>query len=158
MFQPTEIIFASTNACNLHCEHCFVSRTSQKLSIENAKAFILSCKKTTDSQIEKIGFSGGEPFLYFDFLLEITKFTVAQDLMFDQIMTNGDWWHTESELKQTLQNLYDAGYDGKFGLSWDTFHAQNEERMLTFIRQIQEYFGENSINIQTVKSDKGGKE
>lgn len=150
MFQPTEIIFASTTACNLHCEHCFVNRIPQHLSIESAKAFILSCKNAPDSQIDKIGFSGGEPFLYSDFLLELTKFTVSQDLMFDQIMTNGDWWQTEQDLNQKLTDLYNAGYDGKIGLSWDTFHNQNPERMQTFISAIQNIFGTDSINIQTV--------
>lgn len=157
MFKPTEIIFSSTTACNLHCEHCFVSRTPKKLSIEDAKTFILSCKNASDSHIEKIGFSGGEPFLYLEFLIEITKFTISQDLMFDQIMTNGDWWQTEEDLKKTLQELYNAGYDGKIGLSWDSFHGQKTERMLTFISEVQNIFGPDSINIQTVISDnKGG--
>lgn len=157
MFKPTEIIFSSTTACNLHCEHCFVSRTPKKLSIEDAKTFILSCKNASDSHIEKIGFSGGEPFLYLEFLIEITKFTISQDLMFDQIMTNGDWWKTEEDLKKPLQELYNAGYDGKIGLSWDAFHGQKAERMNLFIHTVKEFFGPDSINIQTVISDnKGG--
>lgn len=158
MFKPTEIIFSSTTACNLHCEHCFVSRGQQKLSIEDAKTFILSCKNAPDSHIDKIGFSGGEPFLYFEFLIEITKFTVAQDLMFDQIMTNGDWWQTEDDLNKTLQDLYNAGYDGKIGLSWDSFHGQKIERMHTFIAAVQNIFGQDSINIQTVISNNKGAE
>lgn len=70
--------------------------------------------------------------------------------MFDQIMTNGDWWRNEAELCEKLQQLYDAGYDGKIGLSWDSYHGQTTDRMETFIRTVQELFGEESINIQTV--------
>ena len=158
-FSPTEIIFASTNACNLHCEHCFIERNPHKLEISNAISFLKNCVQNagkTDSNgdtlptIEKIGFSGGEPFLYMDFLLEVTKTAISHDLMFDQIMTNGDWWRDEADLCDKLKTLYDAGYDGKIGLSWDSYHGQSTERMETFIRTVQEIFGKDSINIQTV--------
>ncbi len=149
MFNPTEIIFSATTACNLHCAHCFVNRDTKKISSEDAINFLKSAVEA-DSNIKKIGFSGGEPFLYFDFILTLTKAALEMDLMFDQIMTNGDWWNNESDLTGTLQQLYDAGYDGKIGLSWDKFHGQTSERMHTFIRTVQNIFGEDSINIQRV--------
>ena len=148
-FHPTEIIFSATTACNLHCEHCFINREPKQLKIEDAVSLIESCVKA-ESGIDRIGFSGGEPFLYMDFLLEVSKATVASDLMFDQIMTNGDWWRDESDLCDKLQQLYDASYDGKIGLSWDSYHGQSSDRMETFIRKVQEIFGEKSINIQMV--------
>lgn len=159
MFYPEEIIFSGTDACNLHCPHCFVSRTPLKLDAEAAVRFIESAvkyameTKSTGSkagEISRIGFSGGEPFLYQDFLVKIIKCTVKNDLYFDQIMTNGDWWKTDRDLRQSLQNIYDAGYDGKIGLSWDSFHGQTPERMEVFLAAVQDIFGEDSINIQTV--------
>ncbi len=147
-FNPTEIIFSATNACNLHCEHCFIERNPHKLEIADAVALIESC--AAGGQIDRVGFSGGEPFLYMDFLIEVTKAVVAHDMLFDQIMTNGDWWRDEADLVEKLQTLYDAGYDGKIGLSWDSYHGQSTERMETFIRAVQEIFGKDSINIQTV--------
>ena len=165
-FHPTEIIFSSTTACNLHCEHCFINRTPHKLKIADAVRLIESCVEiggqagpdgTLLPVIDRIGFSGGEPFLYMDFLIEVTKAAISHDLMFDQIMTNGDWWQNEADLAATLQKLYDAGYDGKIGLSWDSYHGQTTDRMETFIRTVQEIFGEDSINIQTVEDEnKGG--
>ena len=166
-FNPTEIIFSTTTACNLHCEHCFINRTPHKLEISDAVRLIESCVESGGKPgagdkngtplpvIDRIGFSGGEPFLYMDFLVEVTKAAISHDLMFDQIMTNGDWWRDESDLVEKLQTLYDAGYDGKIGLSWDSYHGQTTERMETFIRTVQEIFGEDSINIQTVE-DGGG--
>lgn len=148
-FFPEEIIFSATDSCNLHCPHCYVSRTPNKLSIDDAKRFILSCNQ----DIQKIGFSGGEPFLYKEFLLELTKFVVSQDLYFDQIMTNGDWWKDENNLVTTLQELYNAGYDGKIGLSWDNFHGQDKNRMEVFIKTVLDIFGDSSINIQFVKDN-----
>ena len=165
-FHPTEIIFSSTTACNLHCEHCFINRTPRKLEIADAVRLIESCVEaggqpepngTLLPVIDRIGFSGGEPFLYMDFLIEVTKAAISHDLLFDQIMTNGDWWQNEADLAATLQKLYDAGYDGKIGLSWDSYHGQTTDRMETFIRTVQEIFGEDSINIQTVEEEnKGG--
>ena len=147
-FCPREIIFSSTTACNLNCPHCFVNRSPNKLDIKEAIRFLDSCAKS--GFIEKLGFSGGEPFLYMDFLLELTKVTISHDLLFDQIMTNGDWWQNEQDLHKKLHSLYDAGYDGKIGLSWDKYHGQSTDRMLTFIKSVQEIFGKESINIQTV--------
>lgn len=151
-FFPTEIIFSVTNKCNLNCAHCYVKKSTENLLIDDAKKLILSCLEKHDiPQIDKIGFTGGEPFLHFDFLLEITKFAIQNDLMFDQIMTNGCWWKTEEELNLILQKLYDAGYDGKFGVSWDVFHNQNEEKLATFINCVHNLFGKESVTIQTVK-------
>ena len=156
MFFPTEIIFAPTDSCNLHCPHCFVSRSPQKLDISKAKTFIQSCIEYTKNNqqplgnIEKVGFTGGEPFLNLDFLEEIIKFTVSNDLLFDQIMTNGDWWKTQEDLYQKLQQLYNAGYDGKIGLSWDSFHGQSIQRIETFISAVQQIFGSDALNIQIV--------
>ena len=154
-FCPTEIIFACTSACNLHCEHCFVDKNPRRLELPQALAFLGDCVKA-GSPIERVGFSGGEPFLYMEFLTEVSRAVVAHDLLFDQIMTNGDWWRDEEELNQKLKSLYDAGYDGKIGLSWDEYHGQNEQRMLTFIKAVQEIFGKESINIQRVESSLRG--
>lgn len=152
-FNPTEIIFSATTSCNLHCRHCFLNRFPVNLSIQDAINFMKSCKENPDSQIDTIGFSGGEPFLYFDFILKISKAAIEMDFMFDQIMTNGDWWKTKEDLQQTLQKLYDTGYDGKIGLSWDNFHGQNSNRIKTFIDSVQQIFGNDSINIQYVEGE-----
>ena len=162
-FYPTEIIFSATTACNLLCEHCFINRELKRIDITTAESFLRNCVEAGGTvtaegielpRIERVGFTGGEPFLYLDFLLALTKATIENDLLFDQIMTNGDWWKDEADLCEKLQALYDAGYDGKIGLSWDSYHGQSEERMQTFIRTVQEIFGEEAINIQTVEDEK----
>ncbi len=149
-FNPTEIIFACTTLCNLRCAHCFVNRLPTKLNTGDAKKLILSCKNNSESKIDKIGFSGGEPFLALDFMTETIKFARKNDFMFDQIMTNGDWWKTESDLRETLQKICDAGYDGKIGVSYDNFHAQKYERIRTFCKTVNEIFGEEILTIQAV--------
>lgn len=147
MFEPTQIIFASTQECNLRCKHCFVNRSPKRLEVQTALNFLDSCKNTS---IYKIGFSGGEPFLYQDFLLQVIEKAVETEFCFDQIMTNGDWWKTEEELYSTLKKLYDAGYDGKIGLSYDSFHGQDFERIKTFAKNVNQIFGEESLTVQAV--------
>lgn len=146
-FCPTEIIFAPTTACNLHCAHCFVSRNSHSLDVNAAKRLLISCKGTS---IEKIGFSGGEPFLALDFITAISKIAVENDFLFDQIITNGDWWKTVDDLNAALTALYDSGYDGKISVSFDTFHNQKPERTADFIKTAAGIFGAQSVTIQSV--------
>lgn len=150
MFNPTEIIFAATNSCNLHCSHCYVSRTTEKLNIQDSIRLLKSCENTP---IDKIGFSGGEPFLYPEFLESIIKESIKCDFMFDRIMTNGVWWQNLEELQKSLQNIYDAGYDGKIGLSWDSFHNQDFKKILLFIGEVHKIFGKQSLEIQSVISE-----
>ncbi|MFA6938092.1 MAG: radical SAM protein [Treponema sp.] len=146
MYTCNEIIFSATTQCNLHCPHCFVSRQTQKLSIDDAKSLIDSCLnyKRENCTLEKIGFTGGEPFLYLDFICEVTKYAKEKDLMFDRIMTNGDWWKSEEELKEKLTAVYNSGFDGKIGLSYDIFHAQTKERILTFIQNVYKIWNDYS--------------
>ena len=155
MFNPTEIIFACTTSCNLHCAHCFINREPFSLKAGEAVAFLKSAYESENLQIEKVGFSGGEPFLCVDFLCTVIKEAVNMDFMFDRIMTNGDWWKNEDSLRSTLQKIYDAGYDGKIGLSYDDFHGQSEERIVTFIKAVWDIFGGDALEIQSVISLKG---
>lgn len=147
-FKPIEIIFSSTVECNLHCPHCFVNRDTQNLSIEKASRFLESCKNTS---IERVGFSGGEPFLYPDFLVALCEKTIQMDLLFDRIMTNGVWWNTEEELTATLERIYNAGFDGKIGLSFDSFHGQDIKKITLFIKAVYNIWQEGDVlEIQSV--------
>ena len=149
-FNPTQIIFAATSKCNLKCPHCYVSRNTNQLELQDAIDFIKSCK---DSSIKYIGFSGGEPFLYIDFMEEICKTTIESDLLFDRIMTNGCWWNSEDELEQKLNIIYKTGYDGKIGLSHDFYHNQPAEKIAVFCKKVYSIWQDGSmIEIQSVVS------
>lgn len=150
MFDPTEIIFASTTLCNLRCPHCFVDRKPFSLSPVDAVNFLASCRASIDCKIDKVGFSGGEPFLSMDFLCEVISFARMNNFMFDQIMTNGVWWKNECELNEALQKIKDCGYDGKIGISYDNFHGQNYKKIRTFCAAVNAIFGEENINVQAV--------
>lgn len=130
MFEPDEIIFVPTQKCNLRCSHCYVPNQPVNLPLEKAVAFMDSA---VEDGISRVGFSGGEPFLNMDFVLELTKKAVAGDCIFDRIMTNGIWWKSAEELEKTLLALYEAGYDGHIAISFDVYHNQDEHKIVQFV-------------------------
>ncbi len=148
-FNPEEIIFAATDKCNLKCSHCYVKRNNFLLCAEDSINFLKS-----SSNISKIGFSGGEPFLNISYMEEIIKFASQNDFLFDRIMTNGDWWKDEDELEASLKRIYDAGFDGTFGLSFDSYHNQNIDRLCCFCEKAVGIWNNPSvIEIQFVMNE-----
>lgn len=141
-YNPKQVIFAPTAQCNLHCGHCRVDRHRGKkgdgLTIAKARDFLRDC---AENGIERVGFSGGEPFLAHDFLTAICEETVELDLYFDRLMTNGDWYQNETELTDKLEGVYNAGFDGTIGLSLDDWHGQESGRIALFINTVIEISG-----------------
>lgn len=138
MFKPEEIIFAPTAECNLACAHCRVERIPQRLSAEDAVAFLKSCRP---HGIEKVGFSGGEPFLRPDFLCDVSRAAVELDMVFDRLMTNGVWFDSQTDLDETLTALRASGFDGTFGVSVDSYHAQDLRKLALFFGAIFAVWG-----------------
>jgi len=138
MFRPEEVIFAPTAQCNLHCGHCRVTRIPQLLDTAAALAFLEDCAA---EGIELVGFSGGEPFLRPDFLVDLSRAAVEAGLRFDRLMTNGVWWRDEAELASVLVRLHEAGFDGTFGLSVDAWHDQDPAKLSIFINMIFTVWG-----------------
>jgi hypothetical protein len=103
--------------------------------------------------IEVLGFTGGEPFLYPEFLIAVSRRAAELGFRFDKIMTNGVWQRDAGQLEQTLQTLADAGFTGKLGLSVDKFHhappAGQSPPMLAdlvlFCRTARRVFNRDSI-------------
>ncbi|MBU0926394.1 MAG: radical SAM protein [Spirochaetes bacterium] len=154
MFQPEEIIFAPTGRCNLRCPHCRVARGPAELSSADAVAFLDAC---AESGVERIGFSGGEPFLRPDFLVEVSRAAVERGLFFDRLMTNGDWWKDEEGLRSSLAAVCEAGFDGIVGLSYDAYHGQRPERVAAFLRAVFEAWGrKDAAEILSVRSPDDG--
>lgn len=150
MFNPDEIIFSLTNRCNLNCTHCTVARNDETLDYSAAATFL----KNTRAFIDKVGFTGGEPFLVIDKLCQLVSDAVSFDYMFDAISTNGVFNDTYKKLRA----LYDAKFDGTIRVSVDSYHkdsygAQYNERIIEFIDNAQQIFKNTiHIEIQSVKS------
>jgi hypothetical protein len=140
MFHPEEVIFAPTGQCNLRCAHCRVSRPAARLDAKEAIAFLDSLARAA-APIDRVGFSGGEPFLEPDFICEVSAAALERGLFFDRLMTNGVWFRDDAQLTSILGRVADSGFDGRIGLSVDRWHDQDEGKLLAFIAAAFEAFG-----------------
>src|SRR4030042_746878 len=129
-FPPKEVLFASTTDCNLNCAHCSVWRGKAQLPISAAQKFLRSCRK---AGVERAGFTGGEPLLGTEFLFVLTERAVENDLLFGMVTTNARWFKTTSQLRRTLNDLRNHGFDGSFGVSVDAFHGKDPAKPAVFI-------------------------
>jgi hypothetical protein len=128
-FRPNYLSFAGTYQCNLDCPHCCVPiEWPDRLPIATANRFL---EDAFAYGIRTLGFTGGEPFLYPEFLLAVTRRAARLGFHFDKIMTNGVWQPSAAELRRVLRALRRAGYSGKLGLSVDKFHGSRFTEQLT---------------------------
>src|SRR5258705_8544922 len=66
-FRPNYLSFAGTYQCNLACPHCCVPiEWTDRLDIATALNFL---EQAHAAGIEVLGFTGGEPFLYPEFVI-----------------------------------------------------------------------------------------
>ena len=142
-FRPNYLSFAGTYQCNLTCAHCCVPiEWPDRLDIRVALRFLDDAHK---QGIEWLGFTGGEPFLYPEFLIAVTRRAARLGFRFDKIVTNGVWHTSERGLRRTLTDLKKAGYSGKLGLSVDKFHGPHTDDLLLFCRVARAVFGRDNI-------------
>ncbi len=143
-------MFADATRCNLRCAHCDVRHYPQKLSARAAIPFLEACQSVG---INRVSFTGGEPFLTPEFLCQISRAAVRRGLLFGRIMTNGAWHSNRRQLARTLQSLCDAGYDGDLCVSVDAFHRQDLRKVASFIRTAARIW--NRPDIVTIASVQG---
>src|SRR5205807_7346236 len=120
-FRPNYLSFAGTYQCNLRCPHCCVPiEWTDRLDIDVALRFL---EDAHAYGIGILGFTGGEPFLYPEFVVALSRRAAALGFRFDKIMTNGVWYRDAAHLETVLRELAAAGFTGKLGLSVDKFHG-----------------------------------
>src|SRR5438128_3397082 len=120
-FRPNYLSFAGTYQCNLSCPHCCVPiEWPDRLDIAVALRFL------EDAQAQGIGvlgFTGGEPFLYPEFMHTLCRRATKLGFRHDKIVTNGVWHRGGAHLEAVLGGLAAAGFSGNLGLSVDKFHG-----------------------------------
>ena len=142
-FRPNYLSFAGTYQCNLTCPHCCVPiEWPDRLDIDVALRFLEEAHRYG---IGILGFTGGEPFLYPEFLGAVTRRAAKLGFGFDKIVTNGVWFRDEQTLHTTLRELRDAGYTGKLGLSVDKFHGIRTADLAAFCRAAQDVFRRDNV-------------
>src|SRR5438132_2341676 len=83
-FRPNYLSFAGTYQCNLTCPHCCVPiEWPDRLAIPMALRFL---EDAHHYGIEILGFTGGEPFLYPEFVVALTDRAARLGFRFDKIV------------------------------------------------------------------------
>jgi hypothetical protein len=142
-FRPNYLSFAGTYQCNLSCPHCCVPiEWTDRLDIPTAVRFL---EQSHGAGIEVLGFTGGEPFLYPEFLTAVTARAAVLGFRFDKLMSNGVWFEDVRHLAGVFRDLRDAGFSGKLGLSVDKFHGMDVAKLATFCRIARRVFGRDNI-------------
>src|SRR5690348_1343866 len=126
-FRPDYLSFAGTYQCNLACPHCCVPiEWTDRLDVAAALRFL---EDAHGYGIEVLGFTGGEPFLYPEFVHALCRRASALGFRFDKVMTNGVWFRDAAHLEAVLAELAASGFTGKLGLSVDKFHGAHTARL-----------------------------
>ncbi len=142
-FRPQYLSLAGTYQCNLACPHCCVPvEWPERLDIKVALRFL---EDAHAQGIGLLGFSGGEPFLYPEFLLALTNRAAELGFRFDRIATNGVWFSDRAALKRALRDLRAAGFSGQLGLSIDKFHGRRPVFLADFCRVARQVFHRDNI-------------
>jgi len=149
-FTPRYVMFSGTYQCNLACPHCCVPiEWPDRLDIDTAVRFL---EQAHAFGIREIGFTGGEPFLYPEFLEALVRRAAELGFRFDKIQTNGVWQRSTAELQRVLRRVHRAGFTGKLGLSVDKFHhapgtgpAPTLADLVAFCRAARRIFDRDNI-------------
>ncbi len=142
-FRPNYLSFAGTYQCNLSCPHCCVPiEWTDRLDIPTAIRFL---DQAHLAGIEILGFTGGEPFLYPEFLVALTRRASELGFRFDKLMSNGVWFRDEAHLESVLRELHDAGFTGKLGLSVDKFHGMDMAKLKSFCLVGRRVFARDNV-------------
>ena len=117
------IAFGYSTRCNIKCSHCVAAgelTTSTKMDLGKAKSCI---EKLADSGVSGISFTAGEPFLYFDDILELIELCQSLNI-YSRIVTNS-FWAADKEAAQTyLTSLKQAGVS-QLRLSFSRWHQEH---------------------------------
>jgi organic radical activating enzyme len=142
-FRPNYLSFAGTYQCNLNCPHCCVPiEWPDRLRIDVALRFLEDARAYG---IEVLGFTGGEPFLYSEFVIALTRRATELGFRYDKVMSNGVWHRDAEHLEAILADLSDAGFSGKLGLSVDKFHGNDIAKLAEYCRVSRKVFDRDNI-------------
>lgn len=142
-FRPRYLSFAGTYQCNLACPHCCVPiEWTDRLPVDAALRFL---EDAHAYGIRTLGFTGGEPFLYAEFVTALTRRAAELGFRFDKVMTNGVWHEGPEHLERVLGELAAAGWSGKIGLSVDKFHGRHTAKLAEFCRTARRVFDRDTI-------------
>jgi organic radical activating enzyme len=115
-----------TYRCNCACEFCYYNCGPDKKGLISADTVITAWQslRILAGENAKVHLTGGEPFLYWETLLEILEQVLKQKLgKVDLIETNGFWATDDKIVRQRLNKLDEIGMN-RLKISTDPFHQE----------------------------------
>ena len=114
-----------TNRCTANCRHCSIrdgATIQTDMPIENAFRYVddfAAYNNSTESLT--LGFSGGEPFLRIEEMLEVAKYAKKRGYRKISCVTNGYWGENKKNAREKVDRLIHAGVNS-IAFSIDDFH------------------------------------
>lgn len=126
--------FTLFRKCNANCDICcFESSPSckERLDKELIKKYIDSAVR--DENLQNISFTGGEPFLEYNLLLELIEYATEKGFNAN-LITNGFWANTKEIAIERLTALKKKGLK-RMNVSFDEFHNEyiNEKNVVNVV-------------------------
>lgn len=141
-----------TYRCSAACEFCYYHCTPDKgglMPVEMALAAWRSLHCLA-GEAAKIHLTGGEPFLYWERLVEILARGRKENLgPVDLVETNGSWAIDETLVRERLRMLLDLGVQ-RLKVSADPFHQEyvDIERVRLTAAVAKEVFGDDRVLVR----------
>ncbi len=144
-----------TYKCNAKCEFCYYNCSPQQNGLMPVELAINAWKslKELTGDSAKIHITGGEPFLYWEHLIEILREAKKNNLgLVDMIETNGFWAVNEEIIKERINILDELGMS-RLKISCDPFHQEyvDIEMVRRLAKKAKELLGETRILVRWEK-------
>lgn len=121
-----KIAFGYSTRCNIRCAHCVATSDkpdNSKMELSRAKEII---RELAEAGVTGISFTAGEPFIYFDDLLELVK--LCNELkMYTRVVTNSFWAKSPESATRNLTLLGQSGLC-QLRMSYSRWHQQHIPR------------------------------
>lgn len=121
-----KIAFGYSTRCNIRCAHCVATNDKPhniKMELAQAKEII---RDLAEAKVSGISFTAGEPFIYFDDLLELIQ--LCNELhIYTRVVTNSFWAKTAESASAHLTLLKQNGLC-QLRMSYSRWHQQHVPR------------------------------
>lgn len=118
-----KLAFGYSTRCNIKCSHCVAAGEPQdvvKMKLAKAKGVI---RELAGADVKGISFTAGEPFIYFDDLLELVDLCSELNI-YTRVVTNSYWAISPDKAREKIHQLRDCGLS-QLRLSYSRWHQQH---------------------------------
>ena len=118
------IVTLVTMECNCSCDHCFYfPRNHNQAHIDPDLIDAALESISGQHNIKTVHFAGGEPFFYYDVMVECIKRCKKHGIKYFSVSTNGAWANDPGVVLEKVDHLRELGVNS-IGVSADSFHQR----------------------------------